>query len=141
MTNPDLGKAYEAPGITVYFNSVRCRHFAECIKGLPTVFDSKARPWIQPGQATADQVAEVVRRCPSGALHYQLADGLAETGDPVTTITPTIGGPLLIRGVLRLIGHDADGAETTHFETRMAACACARSLNLPFCDGACSAPG
>ncbi len=127
------GKAYEGDGITVYYDAQRCRHFAECVRGLPGVFDTKARPWIQPQGADADAVAEVVRRCPSGALHYRLA-GQPEIPGTVTTVTPTAGGPLLLAGDLRVV---VDGVEQA--ETRMAACACGRTGNGPFCDGACKA--
>lgn len=41
-----LGKAYTAPAITVYFDPGRCRHYAECVRGLPQVFDTSRRPWI-----------------------------------------------------------------------------------------------
>ena len=61
-------RAYSAPGATVYYDRGRCLHFAECLRGLPGVFDVKKRPWIQPENASAERVAEVVRRCPSGAL-------------------------------------------------------------------------
>ena len=75
-------RAYIAPGATVYYDRGRCLHFAECVRGLPEVFDVKKRPWIQPENASAEQVAEVVRRCPSGALraarHYRLEEGPTE---------------------------------------------------------------
>ncbi|MFE9921640.1 helix-turn-helix domain-containing protein [Streptomyces sp. NPDC005774] len=44
-------------------------------RGLPEVFDPAKRPWIQPDKATAERLAEVVRRCPSGALQYELVEG------------------------------------------------------------------
>jgi hypothetical protein len=34
-----LGKAYTAGEITVYYDRARCRHYAECVRGLPDVFD------------------------------------------------------------------------------------------------------
>ncbi|MDT0268687.1 (4Fe-4S)-binding protein [Streptomyces sp. DSM 44915] len=71
-------KAYQGQGITVTFEAGRCQHAAECVHGLPEVFDITKRPWIQPDAATPDRLAEVVRRCPSGALRYQLADGGTE---------------------------------------------------------------
>ncbi|UED86282.1 (4Fe-4S)-binding protein [Streptomyces profundus] len=74
-------KAYQGRAITVTFEAGRCRHAAECVNGLPEVFDTSRRPWIQPDGAAADRLAEVVRRCPSGALRYQLADGGAEAPD------------------------------------------------------------
>lgn len=41
-------KAYEGPSITVTFEAGRCLHAAECVHGLPEVFDTARRPWIQP---------------------------------------------------------------------------------------------
>lgn len=68
-------KAYEGKSITVTFEARRCQHAAECVRGLPEVFDLDKRPWIQPDGAEAERLAEVVRRCPSGALQYELVDG------------------------------------------------------------------
>ncbi|MFE4535257.1 (4Fe-4S)-binding protein [Streptomyces scopuliridis] len=74
-------KAYQGQSITVTFEARRCLHAAECVNGLPEVFDTAARPWIRPDGADAERLAEVVRRCPSGALQYELADGGSETPD------------------------------------------------------------
>src|SRR5919107_278479 len=52
-------RAYTAPGVTVFYDRGRCLHFAECVRGLPQVFDLEKRPWIQPENASAEQVAEV----------------------------------------------------------------------------------
>ncbi|GAA0980114.1 (4Fe-4S)-binding protein [Nocardiopsis tropica] len=68
-------KTYEGQSVTVTFEAGRCRHAAECVRGLPEVFDTARRPWIRPDGATAERLVEVVRRCPSGALRYRLADG------------------------------------------------------------------
>lgn len=133
------GRAYSAPAVTVYYDAARCVHFAECVRGLPEVFDTTRRPWIQPDQATADRVAEVIRRCPSGALHYVLEPGPAEPADGVTTVVPWPNGPLLIRGDLELSLSDKDSGDAPRQvrETRMAACRCGRTGNAPFCDGSC----
>ena len=87
-TPPDdnrLGRAYAAPEVTVFYDRGRCRHYAECVRGLPPVFDPTRRPWIRADLADADTVAEIIRRCPTGALHYRL---LAE--EPEAPIHPTI---------------------------------------------------
>lgn len=68
-------KAYEGRLITVTFEARRCLHAAECVNGLPEVFDTTERPWIRPDGAEAERLVEVVRRCPSGALQYELVDG------------------------------------------------------------------
>jgi uncharacterized Fe-S cluster protein YjdI len=67
-------KAYAGREITASFDPERCAHAAACVRGLPAVFDTGRRPWILPDLAPAAEVAEVVTRCPSGALRYELAD-------------------------------------------------------------------
>jgi hypothetical protein len=42
-----LGKAFPAPSVTVFYDRDRCRHHAECARGLPAVFDVKRRPWTR----------------------------------------------------------------------------------------------
>ncbi|WP_329065896.1 (4Fe-4S)-binding protein [Streptomyces sp. NBC_01429] len=82
-------KAYEGRSITVTFEARRCLHAAECVDGLPEVFDTAKRPWIRPDAAEAERLAEVVRRCPSGALRYELVDGGSETPDRPTQLRAT----------------------------------------------------
>ena len=67
-----MGRAYATPEVTVFYDRGRCRHYAECVRGLPQVFDPTRRPWIRADLADAQAVAEVVRPCPTGALHYRL---------------------------------------------------------------------
>ncbi|CAM3730379.1 (4Fe-4S)-binding protein [Smaragdicoccus niigatensis] len=135
MAGEYSGKEYTADGITVLFDGTRCRHFAECVKGLPAVFNTKERPWIQPAEGDPQAVAEVVERCPSGALRYVLASGQSEVPPVPTSITAVPGGPLLIRGDLLLT---LTGSDAPSHEIRMAACTCGSSANTPFCDGACT---
>ncbi|MFX4291583.1 (4Fe-4S)-binding protein [Streptomyces bohaiensis] len=68
-------RTYRGAEITVSFEAALCRHAAECVRGLPQVFDPARRPWIAPDAADADRVADIVRRCPSGALRHRPADG------------------------------------------------------------------
>lgn len=121
-------KSYYGTDITVSFDSTRCLHFAECLRGLPAVYDIKARPWISPDNADANSVAEVVERCPSGALQYIRRDGSTETPPDPTVVTAVENGPILLHGNLTL---------ASQRETRTALCACDRSSRKPFCDNAC----
>lgn len=130
------GRAYTGEGVTVYYDAHRCLHFAECIRGLPAVFDVDQRPWIQPDNAQGDQVAEVIRRCPSGALHYELEHGPPEQPERPTRVHRVKDGPLTLRGELVI-----DTAEGDLTEVRAALCRCGRTLNQPFCDHQCQRTG
>jgi uncharacterized Fe-S cluster protein YjdI/CDGSH-type Zn-finger protein len=129
-------RAYSAPGVTVFYDRGRCLHFAECVRGLPEVFDVGKRPWIQPGKASAEQVAEVVRRCPSGALHYRLEEGPSEEPEQPTHIEFVANGPINLRGDLNI-----DVLAGRMREVRASLCRCARTENEPFCDNACRRAG
>lgn len=127
-----LGRAYTAPEITVYYDRARCRHYAECVRGLPEVFDPRRRPWIRADLADKDHVAEVVRRCPTGALHYRLTNGEPERPLEPTSIHRDPRGPLLVSGDFVI-----DTPDGTIRETRAALCRCGATRLEPFCDGTC----
>jgi hypothetical protein len=99
---------------------------------LPQVFDVTRSLWISAGLADAETIAEVVRRCPTGALHYRLTSGEAEWPTEPTTVRRDPTGPLLLRGELLL-----DTPEGPLQETRAALCGWGGSKDRPFCDGAC----
>ncbi len=65
-------KTYFGPIVDVSFDGAVCQHAAECVRGMPSVFDIGRKPWIDPGvvisEDAAGQLREVVGRCPSGAL-------------------------------------------------------------------------
>ena len=127
-TDSDLaqGKAYRGHGVTVYYDARRCVHVANCVRALPAVFRPGERPWIQADQAPAQEVAAVVRTCPTGALHYVLNDEGPEQPEDITTVTMVPDGPLVLRGNLNIAGQR---------EVRAALCRCGASSNKPYCDG------
>lgn len=127
--HPEWGKRYTGERIDVYYDPSRCAHVAACLRGAPEVFDTQRRPWVLPDAAPAEHVAEVVRTCPTGALHYELADGTPEAGG-ATQLSLAKNGPLLVRGELTI--NTPTGPIT---ETRAALCRCGQSANKPFCDG------
>jgi uncharacterized Fe-S cluster protein YjdI len=118
-------KRYEGERIEVTYDAARCLHAAECVRGLPAVFDTAKRPWIAPDGGNAEELAAVIRRCPTGALHYTLRDGEPEHPSVPTRIRLPEGGPLLLEGDLELEGRR---------ETRAAICRCGQSQNEPYCD-------
>ena len=129
-------RAYTAPGVRVFYDRGRCLHFAECVRGLPQVFDVAKRTWIQPQNASADEVAEVVRRCPSGALHYRLEEGPPEQPEQPTRVEFVSNGPINLRGDLSI-----EVSAGRMREVRASLCRCGRTENEPFCDNACTRTG
>ena len=63
---------YKSAAITVRFDPKVCVHSGVCVRGLGLVFDIKKRPWVNIEGASAEAIAEQVKRCPSGALSYEL---------------------------------------------------------------------
>ena len=65
-------KLYPGPIVDVSFDNEICQHAAECVHGMPEVYDTSQRPWINMRRVDTPEKAElfreVTRRCPSGAL-------------------------------------------------------------------------
>lgn len=120
---------YEGREVSVSYDANRCIHVRECVEGLPAVFDVDRRPWVDPDAAGADAVADVVERCPTGALQYERADGRQEATPPINTVTATSDGPLYVSGELTV---RVDG--TVLEDTRVGLCRCGHSGNKPLCD-------
>jgi uncharacterized Fe-S cluster protein YjdI/CDGSH-type Zn-finger protein len=132
-------KDYRNDEIVVHWDAVRCIHTGICTRRLPGVFDVTKRPWISIDGATADQIAETVAACPTGALRYDRLDGgPAEAVADTTTVTPMRNGPLYVRGRLRVTTSDG---RVLADESRLALCRCGASGNPPFCDNSHRAVG
>ena len=123
---------YDGEDITVTWDEKRCIHARECVDGLPGVFDPDERPWIDPDEASADEVAEVITQCPTGALQFERKEGGWEEETPEeNTIEVTPDGPLYARGDIDIV--DDDGTVLLS-DTRVAFCRCGASANKPLCD-------
>lgn len=125
-------KEYKGKTITVLYDPQRCIHAKECVHGAPEVFNPNSNPWVGPDNAEARAIATVIKRCPTGALHYQAADStLAERAEPSNTLTVTPHGPLYLRGSFAVVAEDE---KELFSDTRAALCRCGASKNKPFCD-------
>ena len=103
-------KLYTGPLVNVSFDLDVCQHAAECVRGMPSVFDTSRRPWINPENANTPELAqhlrEVIWRCPSGALRVvEHRDGPTpvdiipgETAH-VTSVETTDGGEPPVEGI------------------------------------------
>jgi uncharacterized Fe-S cluster protein YjdI len=125
-------KRYRGEAVDVSFDPVRCRHAAECLRGLPAVFDRDRRPWILPDGGDPEDVVRVVARCPTGALRTHPIEPTASE-QPVTPTEVTVlpGGPVLLRGDLHVTGPSGLDEQ----ETRAALCSCGSTGTAPYCDG------
>ena len=124
---------YRGRAIVIGFNPERCTHAAECLNGLPDVFDNTRKPWVDPDAAAADDVARVIQRCPTGALHFWRKDGGREESAPDrNTITVVENGPFYFSGKIRVV---SPGGDAILQDTRLGLCRCGQSKNKLWCDG------
>lgn len=134
-------KIYDYPGkdADVQWDERLCIHIGECGRANNELFVGGRQPWCQPDLVTPEEVADVVLRCPSGALTFRRKDGgPAETPVKENTVTVAHNGPLYVRGDLEIEGA-ADDMGGVRF--RAALCRCGQSKNKPFCDNSHEAAG
>lgn len=119
-------KRYEGEDITVTFDLKLCVHSRKCWLALPKVFDPSRRPWVLPDEGSAEEIASMVRTCPSGALQYERKDGAPDEAPSGTNIAQiSENGPIKLKGDIRI------GDEQM---PRATLCRCGLSKNKPFCD-------
>lgn len=127
--------SYKADDITVTFAPDVCIHAAECVQGLPAVFDPAKKPWVNVAGASPDEIVEVINKCPSGALKYELIDfepKKEELTMEKTKITVMPDGPLMVEGNLTVNKMSGDNIKDGE---KLFLCRCGHSSNKPFCDG------
>ena len=61
---------YSNGEVTIIWQPKLCTHSGNCVRGLPGVFNSRIRPWINPQGADTEAIIEQVKKCPSGALSF-----------------------------------------------------------------------
>jgi uncharacterized Fe-S cluster protein YjdI len=127
---------YKSDKITVSYSPNVCIHAAECVNGLPNVFDPKKKPWINVNEEDPEKIIEVINKCPSGALKYSLDKDIIKKENSTmekTKITVMPDGPLMVEGELtvnKMSGENIKDGE------KLFLCRCGHSSNKPFCDGA-----
>jgi CDGSH-type Zn-finger protein/uncharacterized Fe-S cluster protein YjdI len=127
---------YKGKDIIVRYDANRCIHAAECVSRLSAVFDNSRRRWVEVNNAPAEEVADAVTHCPTGALHFETisADGTGPEPEAVpvsNTITLVENGPLYVRGNVEVV---ADDGQVILNDTRVALCRCGQSKIKPLCD-------
>ena len=122
---------YEGNEVNVTWNRKLCIGIGECGRAHD-LFESGREPWCKPDLAAADDVAEVVKRCPAGALAFSRKDGGAEEIPPIQNeVLVASRGPLYLKGDLQI---QAANEDMPGVQFRAALCRCGASKNKPFCD-------
>ncbi len=122
-------RVYKGKDIDVVDHGL-CVHSRYCVTGNTKVFvPFKDGDWVFPDAARPDEVAALIRQCPSGSLTYQARGGLSpEKAPSVNIVRTTADGPLALRGEFYLPGE-------TEPRFRLTLCRCGHSKKKPFCDG------
>jgi len=66
-----MEKEYSNGKLKIIWRPEVCIHAG---KLLPKVYNPKEIPWVQPKNATTEQLISQIDQCPSGALSYQLKE-------------------------------------------------------------------
>lgn len=108
-----------------------CIHAEECVRARGDLFVAGREPWCNPDTASVEEAADVIGRCPSGALHMTRAGEDLQESHRENTIVVSCNGPLFVRGDLDIEGAPED---MPGVRSRVALCRCGESRNPPFCD-------
>lgn len=140
--NKETIKEYGNGEITVFWKAELCIHSANCLIGLPEVFNTRKRPWINVHASESKEIMKIVDTCPSRALTY-LKSNKFVTSKPrkspkmktkFARIQILKDGPALITG--NFIIRDAKKKKVKVENEVAAICRCGASKKKPFCDGA-----
>ena len=129
-----MKKEYSNGEITITWEPDKCIHSGNCVRGLSSVFNPQARPWINIDNASSEQLMNTIDNCPSGALgYYKNAEAEGSATENLDVPIQIIGGgPIMVQTTCKII--HKDGSEEVR-ENKVALCRCGASNNKPFCDG------
>lgn len=138
ITLPEHIETYEGETLTVILDHNLCSHRGICYETLPHVFTMKSGHAILPDLDTANAIIDVCKRCPSGALSYQLKNG-AIKNEPLNSNAAIkiaqrhygFDGPLEVTHIPLAY----EGPHLHYHPTHYVLCRCGQSSNMPFCNG------
>lgn len=137
MDNSKLVKKYSNGEVTVVWEPSKCIHAGNCVRGLPEVFNAKAKPWIKIDGADTQSIINQVKDCPSGALSI-LEVETKTTSSANTHVELMKNGPMIIDGEIKLT--QANGSVILK-NKKTAFCRCGASSRKPYCDGSHTSAG
>jgi len=123
---------YNGRYITIHNNKGVCSHRGHCTDNLPSVFNSKRKPWIDPDAVKTDEIARMIKKCPSGALSYTKDGVLHKEQDRKPGIIVSKDGPYdIVGGPILQDPYGSKPESKEHYTL----CRCGHSKNKPFCNG------
>ncbi|MCX6243449.1 MAG: (4Fe-4S)-binding protein [Bacteroidetes bacterium] len=136
-----VSRSYANDEITVFWRPELCIHSANCLIGLPGVFDSSERPWINIRGASSADILKTVDTCPSRALLYlknantrlRKSRKKSKTPPKFARVQILKDGPAIISG--NFILRDPDKKKILLKTDKAAICRCGASKKKPLCDG------
>jgi len=139
--NKDAVKDFSNGEVTVFWRPELCIHSANCLIGLPEVFNSKKKPWINVHASDSKEIMRIVDTCPSRALTYLKSikfvtskpRAVAKKKSKFARIQITKNGPVLVTG--NFIVRDTKKKKIKIEGEVVALCRCGSSRKKPFCDG------
>lgn len=75
---------YRGSTFIVRYDPAVCTHAANCVRGLPLVFDVARTPWVNLTAAEGGTIERQVAACPSGALTFERAGAPGQNQLPPT---------------------------------------------------------
>jgi len=124
--------SYPGKAVSVEWNERLCIHIAECGRAKGDLFVGGRQPWCQPDLVDLEDVIDIVERCPSGALTYEVnKKTVKESPEKENTVMVSYNGPYFLRGDLNIEGTSSNMKGTMF---RAALCRCGASKNKPYCD-------
>ena len=121
---------YIGKKITIHDDRGICSHAGYCTDELPNVFRMGKEPWIDADAETVEKIIETIKKCPSGALSYEIDGVLHDSFSENEQVTITEDGPYYVSGSIKLKDDDAPTSDE-HY----ALCRCGKSKNKPYCNG------
>ena len=139
--NKGVSKSYSNDEITVFWRPELCIHSANCLIGLPGVFDSSERPWVNIHGASSKEIIKTVNTCPSRALLFLKNQNLAlrkarkksRRAPKFARVQILRDGPVIISG--NFVMRDPDKKNILLKTDKAAICRCGASHKKPLCDG------
>lgn len=124
---------YPGKDITIVYDRYLCMGAGHCGE-LEPVFGTHDAPKYEPDAASAEEIIATIKKCPSGALSYQVNEK-RETqyyDEPQIMVEPD--GPLHCRGGVALID-DQNSDQLLPQGDHFTLCRCGASKKKPLCDG------